>query len=152
MLPHVSQVWNISWVVGQGGGIKLKGGKPETYILQLLLALSCSVFFALHWFLQLMVVWLSISISAVIPVLIFLCLLRKSYRPQIAMLCPTTQVTTIHEQMKITKQVEKDPTEERTDIAKCPMLASSKVILAMAISLPRAKCVRCSECTLCPFY
>jgi len=64
------------------------------------------------------------------------------------MFCITKQVRNIHERLKITKQVEKDPTEERIDIAKCPRLAPSKAILVLAISLPCAKHVRCSECIL----
>lgn len=90
---------------------------------------------------------------AIIPVLILLlCLLHKAYTQQIAMLCITKQVRNIHERMKITKQVEKDPTVERTDIANRPRLASSKAILTLAVSLPCAKHVRCSECTLHPIY
>jgi hypothetical protein len=87
-------------------------------------------------------------LCAVIPVLILLCLLHKAYIPQIAKLCTTKQARTVHKRVKITKQVEKDPTEERIDKAKRPRLAPSKEILVLAISLPYAKHVRCSKCTL----
>jgi hypothetical protein len=61
----------------------------------------------------------------VIPVFLLLFLVHKAYTSKLAMLCPTKQVRTLHERLKIIEEVEKSPTEKRTDIAKCLGLAPS---------------------------
>lgn len=116
----------------------------------------CLVVSSLH-FTDFCNLWLCDSVLlflswAVIPVLILLYHQHMAYTQQNAMFCITKQVRNIHERLMITKQVEKDPTEERIDIPNHPRLAPSKAILVLATSLPCAKHVRCSECTLHHIY
>jgi hypothetical protein len=66
-----------------------------------------------------------VLLFVVIPVFLLLFLVHKAYTSKLAMSHPTKQVRMLHERLKITEEVEKNPTEKQIDIAKRLGLAPS---------------------------